>query len=381
MTTRLLSLALLALGTVSPLSAQNKYPLPVVDLSRDAARRVVIAQGTEEVYHGQPSTLLMPDGKTLYAVWTYEHGGFCGPLKRSDDGGLTWSPLLDVPGSWTTVKNCPTIWRLPDPDGRFRLFVYAGFTPNGKGMAGSFSEDEGRTWSDMKPLGLGRAAMPFCTIEPIRGGRALLGMSNTRRPGETVEEKSNIVVQSISTDGGLSWTPWRTTLDLPGRKPCEPWLIRSPDGARLLCLLRENDKRVSLQIMSDDEGETWSEPRPLPAGLHGDRHVAKYLPDGRLIVCFRDKEKGGPTRNHFVAWIGRYEDIVAGRDSGYRVKLAHSYKGGDCGYSGVELLPDGTIVATTYVQYRPGPEKHSVLSVRFTVAETDALARKQGWKN
>jgi hypothetical protein len=39
----------------------------------------------------------------------------------------------------------------------------------------------------------------------------------------------------------------------------------------------------------------------------------------------------------------------------------------------VELLPDGTIVATTYVKYAAGPEQNSVVSVRFKLEETDAL--------
>lgn len=37
------------------------------------------------------------------------------------------------------------------------------------------------------------------------------------------------------------------------------------------------------------------------------------------------------------------------------------------------LLPDGTIVATTYIKYRPGKGKHSVVSTRFTPDETDRL--------
>ena len=39
----------------------------------------------------------------------------------------------------------------------------------------------------------------------------------------------------------------------------------------------------------------------------------------------------------------------------------------------MELLPDGTIIATTYVKYRPGKEKHSVVSVRFKIDETDRM--------
>ena len=230
------------------------------------------------------------------------------------------------------------------------------------------------TWSEMASIGL-PGVMPFCTITPIRGGRALLGMSNIRRPGETKEKRSNVVVQSLSTDGGLTWEPWKIVADLPGSKPCEPCVVRSPDGHEILCLIRENTHRVALQMTSTDEATTWSRPKPLPAGLNGDRQVAKDLPDGRLVVCFRDTGKASPTRNHFVAWIGTYQDIVDGRDGQYRIKLLHSFKGGDCGYSGVEVLPDGTVVATTYLKYRSGPELNSVVSVRFNPRETDALAR------
>jgi hypothetical protein len=54
------------------------------------------------------------------------------------------------------------------------------------------------------------------------------------------------------------------------------------------------------------------------------------------------------------------------------VKLLHSYRAADCGYPGVEVLPDGTVVATTYIKYRPGPEKNSVVSTRFLPAEIEA---------
>ena len=55
----------------------------------------------------------------------------------------------------------------------------------------------------------------------------------------------------------------------------------------------------------------------------------------------------------------------------YRVKLLHSHAGGDCGYPGVEFLSGGDILATTYIKHRPGPEKHSVVCVRFRLSELD----------
>jgi hypothetical protein len=94
------------------------------------------------------------------------------------------------------------------------------------------------------------------------------------------------------------------------------------------------------------------------------------------VICFRDQALNSPTKGHFVAWVGTYEDLRQGRPGQYRVKLLHNHppaRTGDCGYPGVELLPDDTIVATTYVKYAPGPEKHSVVSVRFKLSETDKL--------
>ena len=381
MSARILSTCVLlaAIGThgaaAQPFPASRKITIPTIDISGETARHVVIAEGTEETYHGHPTTLLLPDGKTMFCVWTYGHGGPCGPMKRSDDGGRTWSDLLPVPDNWRQVRNCPAIYRLADPAGKLRLLVFAGRGPQGS-MQQSCSEDDGRTWTPMKPNGL-VCVMPFCSIVPVDGGKRLLGMTNIRRPGETVEERSNVVAQSFSADGGLTWSPWEVVLDIPGCKPCEPALIRSPDGKQLLCLVRENNRRQnSWKMLSVDEGRSWSQASQLPAALSGDRHAARYAADGRLVVVFRDTAAESPSRNHFVAWVGTYNDIVEGREGQYRLKLLHSYAGSDCGYPGLELLPDGTLVATTYVKYQPGPKKHSVVSVRWRLEESDAQVHR-----
>lgn len=346
------------------------FNIPLVDLSKDTDRQVIVAPGTETVYQGHPTTLLLPDGKTIYCVWTIGHGGVCGPMKRSDDGGRTWSDLLPVPDSWKTVKNCPAIYRLVDPKGKARLFVFAGQGPDGT-MHQSVSEDEGRTWSPMQSNGL-VAIMPFCTIVPIDGGKTLLGMSNLRRSSDPKDRRSNVVASSLSTDGGFTWSAWQVLLDEPLLGPCEPALVRSPDGKQLLCLMRENIRQESLFMTSDDEGRSWSTAKTLPRWLWGDRHVARYAQDGRLVIAFRDSGRTSPTRNHFVAWAGHYADIVGGKDGGCRIKLLHSYDGRDCGYPGLELLPDGTFVATTYIKYRPTAEQQSVVSTRFTLNDLNA---------
>lgn len=129
-------------------------------------------------------------------------------------------------------------------------------------------------------------------------------------------------------------------------------------------------------IFSGDEGQTWSEPRELPGSLTGDRHTAKYVPDGRLFISFRDVTHDSPTLGDWVAWVGTYEDIVTGRQGQYRVRLMDNHRHRDCAYPGVEVLPDDTIVTTTYGHWTPN-ESPYIVSVRLKLAELDDLASRQ----
>jgi hypothetical protein len=56
------------------------------------------------------------------------------------------------------------------------------------------------------------------------------------------------------------------------------------------------------------------------------------------------------------------------------VSLLKTFKDGF--YPGIHLLPDGTIVTTTYVTYRKDDVGCSIVSVRFKMSEIDALTAK-----
>lgn len=345
--------------------------LPVLDLSGETARHVIVARGTESVYQGHPTTLLMPDGRTVFCVWTYGHGGYCGPMARSEDGGRTWSRMDDrLPEGFRRHKNCPSLYRMSDPGGVERLWVFSA-QPD---MPRIVSEDGGRRWRELPPLGF-RCVMTFSSVVRLKNGH-YLGFYHRRMDAVTGESDRTVplnVMQTETADGGLTWSAPRVIAAVAGKMPCEPCAFRSPDGSELCCLMRENTHTGdSLAMFSRDEGATWSVPRDTCRGLTGDRHQGVYAPDGRLVIAFRDQAPGSPTRGHFVAWVGTYEDIVRNRPGLCRVKLLHSHAGGDCGYPGMELLPDGTVLATTYIKYDDGKEQHSVVSVRFTLPELDA---------
>ena len=210
--------------------------------------------------------------------------------------------------------------------------------------------------------------------------------------------------KTFSYDGGLTWTHPEVISKSREIHICEPGIIRSPDGKQLAVLLRENSRRDNSQIIfSNDEGKTWTRPRPLPNELTGDRHVAKYAPDGRLLILFRDrsprqysgpvaemakKEKegnlsavaektgmGSPTEGDWVGWVGAYEDLVKGGKGQYRIRLKDNTKSWDTTYPGLELLPDGNFVATTYGHWEVGQQPY-ILSVRLNLEELDERLKK-----
>jgi cytochrome c peroxidase/N-acetylneuraminic acid mutarotase len=371
-----LVLAGLAAG---PLRAE----LQQLDLAADAARQVVVDREPGQ-YLGHPTTVLLEDGATVLCVYPRGHGRGAICLKRSTDGGRTWSERLPVPDSWSTSKETPTIHRVVDGAGRKRLILFSGLNPARMAV----SEDDGATWSGLEPLGDWGGIVVMGSVVPLRSGpdgrhagEYLAFFHDDGRfiaPGSGAEKPVRFTLYATrSTDGGLHWSePWAICSSTDVHL-CEPGVIRSPDGRRLAMLLRENARRRNSHVMfSDDEGATWTEPRELPRSLTGDRHVAAYAPDGRLFVSFRDTAKDSPTAGDWVAWVGTWDDIAAGRDGQYRVRLMDNTHAWDCGYPGVEVLADGTILATTYGHWVKG-EPPFIVAIRLTLDELDRLAAER----
>ena len=93
-------------------------------------------------------------------------------------------------------------------------------------------------------------------------------------------------------------------------------------------------------------------------------------------MSFRDTTLDSPTQGDWVAWVGTYDDIIAGREGQYRVRLMDNHHKWDCAYPGVEVLPDGTLVTTTYGHWAKG-EPPYVVSVRLKLDELDRMAKEK----
>lgn len=367
------------------------YSIPVVDISGETGRQVIVDREPGQ-YLGHPTTVLLEDNSTLLTVYPKGHGRGAIVYKRSTDAGLTWSERLPTPESWASSLEVPTLHRVVDALGKKRLIMFSGLYP----IRMSVSEDDGGSWSELEPIGNFGGIVTMSSVLELASpghylaffhddGRFLRGgeVEKYRIKSPHVPDYSSAaakpwrfwVFTSLSKDGGLTWSTPAPIAMLPDASLCEPGALHSPDGKQIAVLLRENSRKFnSFVIFSDDEGLSWSEPRELPAALTGDRHVAKYGPDGRLFISFRDTTHVSPTKGDWVGWVGTYEDIVAGNEGQYRVRLMDNTKGQDCTYPGVELLPDGTFVTTTYGHWTEGEEAY-VVSVRFKLGELDARAK------
>ncbi len=344
------------------------YTLPVIDLADETVRQVVVDREAGQ-YLGHVTTVLLDDGATLLAVYPKGHGKGAIIYKRSKDGGKTWSDRLATPRSWETSREVPTLFRTVDRAGRKRLLLFSGLYP----IRLAVSEDEGADWSELQPIGkFGGIVAMSCLTRLKNGDYVAMFHDDGRCYHEGGHATSTFTLyQTISRDGGLTWGEPTEIYQSSRIHLCEPGIVRSPNGRQLAVLLRENSRtRNSYVIFSQDEAKSWSEPRELPAALTGDRHTARYTKDGRLFITFRDTARESATKGDWVAWVGTYDDIAHGREGQYRVRLMKNHHDWDCGYPGLEALPDGTLVATTYGHWAEGQPPY-IVSIRLKLAELD----------
>jgi len=384
--------------------SKDYYSIPFLDLDQDESRQVVVDKEPGQ-YLGHPTTVMPDDGRTMYCVYPKGHGRGAIVMKKSDDGGRSWSERLPVPASWASSLEVPTLYPVEDAAGNKRIILFSGLYP----ARMAYSEDEGRSWTELEAVGDWGGIVVMSDVVPLNTGKghymALFHddqrfFTKEGRPQTDDSMPLFTLYKTFSYDGGMTWSYPQPVFQSRIIHLCEPGIVRSPDGRQLAVLLRENARRQnSYIIFSNDEGKNWTDPTQLPNALTGDRHQAIYAPDGRLIISFRDNAPAytrfrrlkneckdckeeflyqqaaplSPTTGDWVAWVGTYEDLRGGREGQYRIRLKDNTRGMDCAYPALERLPDGTIVATTYGHWEEGEEPY-ILSVRFKMKEIDERA-------
>lgn len=373
--------------------------IPFIDLSKELNRQI-ITDCEKNQYLGHPDTILTDDG-VLLTFYPKGHGKGEIILKKSIDGGLTWSERLKTPKSWEDSKETPTVYIIERKNGTKRLELISGNPYDVGGFRTAYSEDNGETWSEFNHYfeneGF-KTVVAFASLTRLKDSSGnfedrWMGLFHIEKLKEEGEEKKLINYKTYLTfdeDGREQWTrPIRLLEEYDEIEEfsglCEIEVIRSPKGNQLALIARAQTKRTNSMIaFSEDEGTTWTQPRELPRVLMGERHKAEYdNKSNRLLITFRDIIRDKNVHDNWlagdwVAWVGTYDDLVHNREGQYRVMLMEDYtasaKSGDCGYAGTAVLQDGTFVLTSYGHWdKENTDDCYIMTVRLKLEELDTL--------
>jgi hypothetical protein len=249
-------ITLVAVSTTAVAEERRDYPT-TIDLNDQAKLQVVVDREAGQ-YLGHPTTCLLEDGKTMLCVYPRGHGRGAIVYKRSTDGGLTWSDRLPTPMSWATSKEVPTLHRVIGPDGAKRIIMWSGLYPARLAV----TENDGANWSELKPVGDWGGIVVMGFVEALKTGKghymAMFHDDGRFFAKEKAKHKVRTfdLYQTVSTDGGLTWSFPKSIYRSSEVHLCEPGCIRSPDGKKLAVLLRENARRKNSHVIfSEDEGK------------------------------------------------------------------------------------------------------------------------------
>ena len=276
----------------------------------------------EDFYWLNEHILVHPLGDgSLLATWTAER--LDAPclmrigVKRSTDGGSSWSPPIWVDGREAGGGGHGAAWQVPleSPGGRIYLLytlcrppaAYAG------GLYCRYSDDRGSSWSPRCALRLPPSDIdaPDLAREPVRWigcsgmhrtgrGQILIPFthwaSNPRVPAGAApfkERYSHVEVMRVENRDAPVTAPHESVAGASFAQ--EPYLVDLPDG-RLFMTVRTNRGEVWYAV-SADQGRRWDQARPLRTRDGGRKllHPCSPCPvfdlgGGRYLLLFHDND-------------------------------------------------------------------------------------------
>lgn len=282
-------------------------------------------------------------------------------LKRSADGGRTWSPLQVVAERGKDSLNNPCVVE-DAKSGRLILMfqVYpAHIREAGRIEAGcegtntilslvTASEDDGKTWSPAKDVT--KQVKHPAGATTLAGGPGIgLQLRHGPHAGRLVMPFNEgpfgrwQVYAAFSDDGGATWTaggnaPGALVADAKGRagsRVNEVQMVELDDGSILLNSRNPAGPRNRTAAVSRDGGRTWSEVRIVPELFDAPcmASVLRVEPGGRGRLLFSGPTKGGR----------RDGALSSSEDNGATWRRCAAIRDGPFAYSCLVSLPDGRV--------------------------------------
>ena len=279
--------------TPRPLSVQT--PVRMFEVKPTPTPEVVVADDSyvevanDEYYNAFPGLARLDDG-TLVTVYRKGvlHARDRGYIvsRRSTDGGTIWSEEMVVADNPALDLRDPNIVRLADGALLVNYFQYdfdaPGTVLNGLEVVHSF--DGGETWEAPVSVGTGSYVATSAPILELPNGDLLLAYYGSH--GGSRYATAYVI---RSEDGGQWWLGETVIAAGPAySKPFqEPNLLLLENGHVLATIRSDGERPIIHTSVSEDQGRTWSEPRPAFKGS-GTPSVTR-LASGAVVMIYRSK--------------------------------------------------------------------------------------------
>ncbi|MCE9554648.1 MAG: glycoside hydrolase [Planctomycetes bacterium] len=277
-------------------------------------------------------------------------------LKRSNDGGKTFGPLIVVAADGDHSLNNPLLVEVL-PRRRVLLMYqhYPAHTGESKVLPGltgprvcrtmlTHSDDDGQTWSVPRDITAG-IKRPKDVTSTASGPGVAIQLRRGKHQGRIIAPHNQgphgqwLVYAAISDDGGETWRYGQTAPENGKGHANEVQMVELADGSIMLNARTEDGIRCRKSSISRDGGETWSPLVDVPALVDPKcmGSILRYSDPldsqrSRLLFSNAADEKHR-----------RRGTLRLSYDEGQTWAVSRVLEPGDFAYSCLTVLPEGSI--------------------------------------